>query len=76
MKLGEWIQREITEGRASGKKDAYRRLSEATKAAGAETVCLLTVEDAAGGKKIVKYGKAKAISVATAGAVTIAELCE
>lgn len=76
MKLRDWIRSEITEGRASGKKDAYKRLAESIKGAGGETVSPLTIESAAGGMLIKKYPKAQAISKATDGKVTIAELCE
>ena len=76
MKLGAWIQKEITEGRASGLKDAYRQLSEQIEKKGGETVSAQTIENAAGGMLLKKYGKAKAISEATKGAVSISELCE
>lgn len=76
MKLGEWIQGEITNKRATGKKDAYKRLAEAIKESGGETVSSLTIESAAGGMLIKKYPKAQAISKATGGKVTITELCE
>jgi len=76
MKLDAWIAAEIAEGRASGKKDACKKLSAATKTTGGETVSALTIESAAGGMRIKKYPKAKAIQDATKGAVTVAELCE
>jgi hypothetical protein len=78
VKLDQWIAEEIAAGRATGRKDAYRRLSESIKAKGGETVSALTIESAAGGMRIKKYPKAKAISEATGTPpmVTIAELCE
>jgi hypothetical protein len=76
MKLGAWIEKEIREGRATGKKDAYAKLAAKTKATGGESVSSLTVENAAGGMRLKKYDKAKVISLATGGEVTIPELCE
>ncbi len=80
MKLETWIQNEIDSGRASGKKDAYRQLAAEigsnAKEKGGETVSAQTIESAAGGMRLRKYGKAKAIEIATSYRVTVAELCE
>lgn len=76
MKLGEWITGQIEAGCATGKKDAYRRLADTIRAKGGETVSALTIENTAGGKRLTRYEKAKAVSEATGGQVTIPELCE
>ncbi len=76
MKLGEWISEQIESGVFTGKKDAYRRLSDEIDKRGGEPVSALTIEHAAGGMLLVNYRKAKAISVSTDGAVTITDLCE
>lgn len=76
MKLEQWIKEQIESKSATGKKDAYKRLAATIREAGGETVSVLTIENVAGGLRIKKYDKAKAIELATGGAVTIAELCE
>jgi hypothetical protein len=77
MKLGEWIAKWIADGNASGKKDACRKLADKIRTAGGgSTVSTVTIENAAGGMRLSLYDKAKAISDATGGDVTITELCE
>lgn len=76
MKLEQWITGQIEAGCATGKKAAYRALAEAIRSKGGETVSALTIENTAGGKRLTKYEKAKAISEVTDGQVTIKELCE
>lgn len=76
MKLQEWITGQIDAGCAKGKKDAYRLLAEAIRAKGGETVSAVTIENTAGGKRLTRYEKAKAVSDATDGKVSVAELCE
>lgn len=74
MKLATWIQREIDAGLATGKRNACVKLSEKTKKS--SYVSALTIENVAGGLRLKRYDKAKSISEATGGDVTIAELCE
>lgn len=76
MKLDEWFKGQLAAGYASGKKAAYARMAQDITAEGGETVSSVTIENAANGKRLTKYEKAKAISEATDGQVTIAELCE
>ena len=76
MRLGEWIKGQIEAGIYPGRKAAYRAISEVIASKGGETVSPPTVEHAAGGLLLNSYRKAKALSEATDGQVTITELCE
>lgn len=76
MKFGAWLAKQIAEGRWKNKRDACQALSEGIAASGNGKVSRVTIENAAMGQRLVKYEKAKALSDATCGAVTIQDLCE
>ncbi len=76
MKLAAWIQERIDKGIYTHRKDAYRMISGSILAQGGETVSAFTIENTARGMRLKQYSKAKAISVATEGKVSVEELCE
>lgn len=79
MKLDKYVQKELKrrqrEQESDGdtkvfKTDILKELAKASK------VSLLTLQNAERGGKISTYMKAKAISEATGGQVTVKDLCE
>lgn len=69
MKLGKWVETSALEWDCTV-TSVYESLSEAS------GVSTQTISSVARGARMNRYDLAKAISVATQGAVTVEELCE
>lgn len=75
MKFSKYVEQELKKLNSKGEQK-YTKTQYLTEFAERSGVSLLTLQNIDRGSKLVNYNKAKDVSKATKGAVTVKDLCE